>query len=154
MKRHRWRTGLWAAVVIVVVALGAIACSGDASDGEVAADPLADLTDEARDCVECHATETPGIVADWDGSAHAMEAVSCIDCHEVTPDSPLSIPDIEDHEDVGVAVAALVPPGACVECHEDPVAEFNMSGHYRAALQIEPKEGLAALVFTHEGQNH
>lgn len=97
MKRHRWRTGLWAAALIVVLALAAIACSGDASDeGEVAGDPLAELTDEAKGCVECHATETPGIVADWDESPHAMEAVSCVDCHEVAPDSPLSIPDIED----------------------------------------------------------
>ncbi len=155
MKRHRWRTGLWAAALIVVLALAAIACSGDASDeGGVAGDPLAELTDEAKGCVECHATETPGIVADWDESPHAMEAVSCVDCHEVAPDSPLSIPDIEDHEDVGIAVATLVAPNTCAECHEDQVAEFNMSGHYRAALQIEPKAGLEALKTVHEGQNH
>lgn len=140
--------------MIAILALAVIACTGDASDGETATDPLADLTVEAKACVECHATETPGIVADWDGTAHAMEAISCVDCHEVDANSPLAIPGIEGHEEVGVAVATLVPPSACVECHEDPVAEFNMSGHYRAALQIEPKDGLQALIYVHEGQNH
>jgi cytochrome c553 len=51
---------------------------------------VTNLTDEARDCVECHATETHGIVEDWDGSRHADEAVSCIDCHEVEAGSPLA----------------------------------------------------------------
>lgn len=154
MKRHRWRTGLWATISIVLLALAAGACTGDAAGEDVAVDPLGDLTEEAKGCVECHATETPGIVADWDGSVHAMQAISCVDCHEVDSNSPLSIPNIEDHEDVGVAVAALVTPKTCASCHEDQVDQFNASGHFRAALQIEPKEGLAALIFKHEGQSH
>ncbi|MEN8115083.1 MAG: multiheme c-type cytochrome, partial [Actinomycetota bacterium] len=84
----------------------------------------------------------------------AMEAVSCVDCHEVDTNSELAVPDIKDHEDVGVAVATLVPPNVCAECHEDQVDQFNASGHFRAALQIEPKEGLHTLVFKHEGQDH
>ena len=30
-----------------------------------------ELTDEAKECIECHALETPGIVTAWDTSAHA-----------------------------------------------------------------------------------
>jgi len=154
VKRHRWRTGLWAAAMIMMLAILAVGCSGDASDGEVAADPVEQLSEEAKACVECHATETPGIVADWDASQHAEEAVSCVDCHEVPADSPLAVPDIEGHEDVTVPVAALVAPNVCAECHEDQVAEFNASGHYRAALQVEGKDSMQTLIFTHEGQNH
>lgn len=154
MSRHRWRTGFGITVLAAALGLAIVACSGDASDGETAGDPLENLTAEAKECVECHATETPGIVADWDGASHAVEAISCIDCHEVPADSPLAIPDIEDHEDVGVAVASLVAPNVCYECHEDQVGQFNESGHFRAALQIEPKQAMADLVFVHEGQNH
>ena len=150
MSRHGFGITLLAAAL----GLAIVACSGDASDGETTGDPLENLTDEAKECVECHATETPGVVADWDGTAHALEAVSCVDCHEVSADSPLAIPDIEDHEDVGVAVASLVSPNVCHECHEDQVDQFNDSGHFRAALQIEPKQAMADLVFVHEGQNH
>ncbi|RMF50115.1 MAG: beta-ketoacyl-ACP synthase, partial [Anaerolineae bacterium] len=34
------------------------------------------------------------------------------------------------------------------------VAQFNASGHYRAALQVESKEKMTILVQVHEGQNH
>jgi hydroxylamine dehydrogenase len=146
--------GFWIAVTIAVFGLIAVGCTGDASDGEVASDPLAELSAEAKECVECHATETPGIASDWDGTAHAAEAVSCVDCHEVPSNSPLAIPNIEGHEDVTVAVAALVAPNTCGECHETQVEQFNESGHFRAALQIEPKEAMAKLVFVHEGRNH
>ncbi len=154
MRRHRWRMGFWIVVTIAVFGLIAVACTGDASDGEVASDPLAELSAEAKECVECHATETPGIVSDWDGTAHAAEAVSCVDCHEVPSNSLLAIPNIEGHEDVTVAVAALVAPNTCGECHETQVEQFNESGHFRAALQIEPKQAMSDLVFVHEGQNH
>ena len=113
MSRHRWKTGLGITLLAAALGLVIVACSGDASDGEAAGDALENLTAEAKACVECHATETPGIVADWDGASHALEAVSCVDCHEVPADSPLAIPDIKDHEDVGVAVASLVAPNVC-----------------------------------------
>lgn len=112
------------------------------------------LTDEARACVECHATETSGIVADWDNSRHADEAVSCIDCHEVEANSPMALQGIEDHEDLTVAVSMLVVPSRCAECHEDQVAQFDVSGHHRAALQVENKELMQTLMNIHEGRNN
>jgi len=114
----------------------------------------ANLTDAARECVECHTTETHGIVADWDNSRHAEEGISCIDCHEVNPDSPMALSGVEGHENLEVAVSMLIPPSVCGECHEDQVAQFNASGHYRAHIQRIPKAGLTALVEVHEGQNH
>jgi hydroxylamine dehydrogenase len=120
----------------------------------VAEEGEANLTVAARACVECHATETHGIVADWDNSRHADEGISCIDCHEVDPDSSMALSGVEGHEDLDVAVSMLIPPSVCGECHEDQVAQFSASGHYRAHIQRIPKDSLTALVEVHEGQNH
>ena len=57
---------------IILLGLALTACGGQPAPS-VEEDKTANLTEEARDCVECHATETHGIVADWDGSAHADE---------------------------------------------------------------------------------
>ena len=149
MKKLNW---LMAAIAVIFLGVFIVACSSEPAEEEI--DPLAALTEEAKNCIECHATETVGIVSDWDGTLHAEEAISCVDCHEVEPDSPLALKDVEGHEDVTVAVALLVPPSACVECHEDQVAQFEASGHYKAHLQRVPKDGLTALVHVHEGQNH
>jgi len=141
-------------VFLLTVLLIGVLLVSCADKPAVAEDGDAKLTDTARECVECHATETHGIVADWDNSRHAEEGISCIDCHEVDPDSPMALSDVEGHEDLEVAVSMLIPPSICAECHETQVAEFNASGHYRAHIQRIPKAGLTALVEVHEGQNH
>lgn len=138
-------------LTITILGLALVSCGGQttpAEEGEY------QLSDAARECIECHATETHGIVADWDGSRHQEEGVSCIDCHQVEADSPMVLSDVEGHEDLTVTVSMLIPPAVCGECHEDQVAEFNSSGHYRAHIQRVPKDGLTALVEVHEGQNH
>ena len=144
----------WATVAIAAILFGLVMVSCSPKPAEETPDPLAALTEEAKGCVECHATETMGIVSDWDGSLHANEVISCIDCHEVEPDSPMALKNVEGHEDVTAAISVLVPPSSCIECHEDQVAQFDASGHYRAHLQRVPKEGLTALVHTHEGQSN
>ena len=35
----------------------------------------------AQDCVKCHLEVTPGIVGDWQASAHARMEVDCAVCH-------------------------------------------------------------------------
>jgi hypothetical protein len=35
----------------------------------------------AKGCIECHAKESAGIVADWADSRHAHANVTCLDCH-------------------------------------------------------------------------
>jgi len=137
---------------ILLISIALVSCAGDSTpSGE---EETAALTDEARECIECHATETHGIVADWDSSGHALQGISCIDCHEVDPDSPLALTGVEGHEDLALSVSMLVPPSVCGECHENQVAQFNDSGHYRAHIQRIPKDSLTALVEVHEGQNH
>ncbi len=143
-------------LAIMLLGLVLASCGGQsASAPEETSDlSVASLTDEARGCVECHATETHGIVADWDGSRHAEEAVSCIDCHEVEADSPMALQGVEGHEDLTVAVSMLVVPSKCAECHEDQVAQFDASGHHRAALQVESKDSMQTLMNIHEGRNY
>lgn len=138
-------------LTLLMIGLALTACGGQTGQ---AVDPLADLTEGAKECVECHATETLGIVADWDGSIHANEAISCIDCHKVEPDSPMALSGVEGHEDLTVAVSMLVPPAVCGECHEDAVEQFHASGHERAAVQYEAKEGMQTLIHVHEGRNN
>ena len=144
------------AILFLSLALGA--CSGaETVDTENSSDSgyqTASLTDEGRACVECHATETHGIVSDWDGSRHADEGVSCIDCHEVDADSPLAMTGVKGHEDLGVSVAMLIPPAVCGECHEDAVEQFHASGHERAGVQYEGKDAMQTLIHTHEGRDN
>ena len=123
-------------LIIVILGLALVSCGGQPGSAE---ESEPQLSEAARECVECHATETHGIVADWDDSRHAEEGVSCIDCHEVDQSSPMALSDVEGHEDLTVTVSMLIPPAVCAECHEDQVAEFNSSGHFRAHLQRVPK---------------
>jgi len=145
-------------LVLSFISLSLVACGGgDTAPAAEESDngfQTISLTDEARDCVECHATETHGIVEDWDGSKHADEGVSCIDCHEVDSSSPMALKGVEGHEDLTVSVSLLVPPSACEECHEDAVSEFHASGHQRAALQVENKDSMQALMYHHEGRDN
>jgi len=149
-----------AKLFVVILALMLLSLALASCGGQPAAAPegsegyqVTALTDEARDCVECHATETHGIVSDWDGSLHADEGVSCIDCHEVEADSPMAMSGVEGHEDLTVTVSMLVPPAVCGECHEDAVAQFHASGHERAGVQYEGKEGMQTLIQVHEGRD-
>ncbi len=112
------------------------------------------VTEEARACIECHATETPGIVHDWDESKHALSGVTCLDCHQTDPDSPMATKNVKGHENVDVAISLLVPPSKCAECHEKEVKEFNASGHHRGALQVEAKDKMQTLIHHHEGRDY
>lgn len=145
-------------LVTIIFSLTLAACGGQEATAPQAEEgnqfQVADLTAEAKDCVECHATETHGIVEDWDTSRHAAEAVSCIDCHQVDPNSPMAVQDVEGHEELTVAVSMLVPPSVCEECHEDEVAQFHASGHERAGLQYEAKDAMQTLIHVHEGRNN
>ena len=43
------------------------------------------VSEVAKGCIECHAKENAGIVADWAGSRHAHVNVTCLDCHAAGP---------------------------------------------------------------------
>jgi len=108
------------------------------------------LSDEAQECVDCHKKKVPAMVADWQSSLHAENAVSCYDCHVVEADSPMG----SKHPGTDVKVSVLVPPTVCGNCHAEQVEEFNQSGHFRAYRQQIPKDSLHALTSIHEGRQH
>ena len=139
---------------LLSISLAFVACSNESDAvSKEKQDEIAELTEEAKTCLECHSTETPGIVAGWDQSEHAEVAVSCLDCHTVDPDSPMALKDVEGHEDLNVSVSMLVPPAVCAECHENEVEQFHASGHERAYLQIAASDSMQTLMYIHEGQN-
>lgn len=145
----------WLVLISTFVLLGAalmVSCGSAPADKEEA--PAVELSEAAKDCIYCHTDETLGIVADWDGSVHEKEGISCIDCHEVEADSPMALSNVDGHEDLTVTVSMLIPPAVCGECHEDAVEQFHASGHERAAVQYEAKESMQTLINVHEGRNN
>ena len=75
----------------------------------------------SQTCVECHKTESPEIVTDWQLSKHSENDVSCDVCHG---DGHSSATD--------VAKVKIPTPETCAECHEDQVKQHK-SGKHAAA---------------------
>ncbi len=151
MKRYKLIVVITA---LLLISLVFVACSSETSViSEEEQAEIKELTEEAKTCIECHSTETPGIVAIWDQSVHAEVAISCLDCHTVDPDSPLALSGVEGHEDIKVSVSMLVPPAVCAECHENEVEQFHASGHQRAYLQVAASASMQTLMYHHEGQD-
>lgn len=76
----------------------------------------ADVTE--ADCVTCHVKVTPGIVSDWNLSAHGESDISCAECHG------------EEHKSAeDVAKVRIPTPETCAECHEQQVDQFKEGKH-------------------------
>ncbi len=115
------------------------------------------ISPEGQKCVQCHAKETPGIIADWKTSRHGHVGVSCIDCHSVDSGSPLAAQNCPGVEGTKIYVSVLVTPKTCGRCHAAEVEEFTKSGHYRGRLQYNAEgarnyKSMTALISTHEGR--
>ncbi len=81
---------------------------------------------ESRECVDCHANESPGIVAHWKGSVHAAKGVACVECHKANQG------DADGFDHYGVFMATLVTPRDCGRCHQREFEEFSHSHHAKA----------------------
>ncbi len=69
-------------------------------------------------CIECHRDLTPGIVGDWELSAHAENEIGCNECHG------------DDHKTAeDVANVGIPTLEVCAECHEDQVGQFRKGKH-------------------------
>ncbi|MGD8362225.1 MAG: multiheme c-type cytochrome [Gemmatimonadota bacterium] len=89
-------------------------------------EPRISVPAASRACVDCHAEENPGIVAQWTGSTHAERGVGCLDCHQAMPEEA----DAYLHH--GVQIATIVTPRDCSRCHELEASEFSQSHHAAA----------------------
>lgn len=82
---------------------------------------------DARKCIDCHAKESKGIVADWADSRHAHINVTCLDCHVAGPaDSDISKSHFEYDK---TPISTLVSPRDCSRCHPSEAAEYDRSKH-------------------------
>jgi len=82
---------------------------------------------EARECIDCHAEESRGIVADWADSRHAHINVTCLDCHAAgAADTDVSKAHYEYDK---TPVSTIVSPKDCSRCHPSEAAEYDRSKH-------------------------
>ncbi len=77
----------------------------------------------SKQCVECHNQQTPGIIAHWENSTHALKGVGCVECHTADAEDP----DAFTH--YGTTIATIVTPLDCSRCHEHEYQEFAHSHH-------------------------
>ncbi len=142
MRKNAWRLLVF---VSVYAAAGIVLSSAD----EKARTPMGTqekkleiqrgLKQQERECIECHAKEEPGRIADWMKSGHAKANVTCIDCHraEATDKGAVECPGTKKYRDL--KVTPVVSPGVCSRCHPSEAEQFARSKHART-WDIQTKE--------------
>jgi len=93
-------------------------------------------TAETTQCLECHNELQPGIVHQWQGSAHWKAGVGCYECHAAQKGDK----DAMDHN--GFLVATIVSPKDCGKCHPTETAQQEASHHAQAGDILNTKDGL------------
>ena len=84
------------------------------------------MSDETKDCIECHNTETVGIYQEWGTSKHYRANVGCFECHKANKD------DVDAFEHNGFIISIIASPKDCAQCHDREVQEFDESHHSKA----------------------
>src|SRR3990167_2501835 len=85
------------------------------------------ISESAKGCIECHAEQTRGIVADWAASRHAHANVTCLDCHGVGPaDTDVSKGHLQFDK---TEISPIVSPKDCSRCHPGEAAQYAKSKH-------------------------
>lgn len=87
------------------------------------------LSQDSKDCLDCHQDDNPGIYEQWGSSKHYGANVGCYECHAAEPGDPDILKD-KDHADL--QIATIVSPKDCARCHPTEVDEFEHSHHAKA----------------------
>jgi nitrate/TMAO reductase-like tetraheme cytochrome c subunit len=119
----------WASVV--GLAITTIVRAEQAS--QVAPPPLKEyrivrsVSQDAQGCIECHAEQNEGIVADWSAGRHAHANITCLDCHR----TGAADPDIsKEHLRIDkTPISVIVSPKDCSRCHPAEAAQYAKSKH-------------------------
>ena len=74
-----------------------------------------------KQCLDCHAKVTPGIVADWKASKHNQQDIGCTACHGDKHSSAADVANVQ-----------IPTPETCGQCHETQVAQFKGGKHAAA----------------------
>lgn len=96
------------------------------------------VTAANKGCVDCHRTDAPALVMQWEQSRHAQFGVGCIDCHRAEKE------DIDGWLHEGVTVSVLVTPKDCARCHTREEQEFARSHHARAGEILASLDNILA----------
>ncbi len=99
-------------------------------------DSHAKVSEETQQCLECHQEEMPGLINQWQDSAHWNAGVGCFECHQAKKGEA----DAMDHN--GFTVATIVSPRDCGTCHPSETAEQEASHHAQAGNILNSKDGL------------
>lgn len=96
--------------------------------------------DPAGRCMTCHKEKSPGIYNQWYLSKHAINDVTCYECHQADE----SDTDAFLHYDT--YIATLVTPSDCGICHDQEAEEVEGSYHATAGLILESADAYLAHV--------
>jgi hypothetical protein len=85
------------------------------------------ISEAAQGCIDCHAEQNPGLVADWAESRHAHVNVTCLDCHAAgAADADVSKTHAMFDK---TPISVIVSPKDCSRCHPSEAAEYDRSKH-------------------------
>jgi len=93
------------------------------------------LSEQTQQCLGCHES-MPGIVSQWEDSAHWNAGVGCFECHKADKADA----DAMDHN--GFTIAIIVSPRDCGQCHPKETAEQEASHHAAAGDILNTKDGM------------
>lgn len=118
---------LWAVALAMPTAVRAEQTSSVASPPLKEYRIVRSVSKDAQGCIECHAEQSEGIVADWSASRHAHANISCLDCHRAGPADP----DVSQaHLKIDkTPVSVIVSPKDCSRCHPAEAAQYAGSKH-------------------------
>jgi hypothetical protein len=89
-------------------------------------------------CMTCHKEKTPGLYNQWHASEHALQNVTCYDCHSAQAG------EVDAFEHEGALIATLVTPKDCGSCHEKEAEEVGNSHHATAGEILESNDAYLA----------
>ncbi len=84
--------------------------------------PSAEMVKATGKCASCHHRETPGVVKQFQKSAHAREGVTCLDCHQ-----PADGQETTSHR--GFEISENPTSKNCASCHSGEYDEYARSRH-------------------------
>jgi hydroxylamine dehydrogenase len=93
------------------------------------------ISAETEKCIKCHKKQ-PGVVMQWQDSAHWNAGVGCYECHKAEKGDP----DAMKHNNF--LVATIVSPTDCGSCHPKETAEQEASHHAEAGDILNTKDGV------------
>jgi hydroxylamine dehydrogenase len=99
-----------------------------------------EFSKETRECLDCHAKESPAIVEQWGASRHYRAKVGCFECHAAQAG------DVDAFQHHNQRIAIIVSPQDCSACHEKETREFQGSHHAQAAKILGSLDNVLAEV--------